>query len=111
MKAISKLWQGFKKHLDKFFITIVLLLAALAVAVMVSECIACYLQQLLGLKEKYKVLQTIGFCIGGVLLVWQAWAANRRADAMDTTAREQVNATKNTETKLCRNNRKTPLSI
>ena len=88
MKTISKLWQGFKKHIDKFFfIFVLLLLVALAVAVMVSECFACCLQQLLGLTEKYDVLQTIGFCIVAVLLVWQAWTANKRADAMDDTAK------------------------
>ena len=88
MKTISKLWQGFKKHIDKFFfIFVLLLLVALAVAVMVSECIACCLQQFLGLTEKYDVLQTIGFCIVAVLLVWQAWTANKRADAMDDTAK------------------------
>ena len=99
MKTISKLWQRFRENIDKFCIIVVLLLVALAVAVMVSECIACYLQQLLGLDGKYDVLQTIGLCIAGVLLVWQAWAANKRAKAMEDNAREQVKATANTEAK------------
>ena len=90
MKDSSKSWQGFKKHIDSiFFIFGLLLLVALAVAVMVSECIACYLQQLLGLNEsengKYDVLETIGFCIAGVLLVWQAWTTNKRAKTTEAT--------------------------
>ena len=100
MKTISKLWQRFKKHISKIPFTFVLplvALVALAVAVMLSDNIACCLQELLGVDEKYKVLKTIGFCIVGVLLVWQAWAANKRAKAMEATAREQANATKNTE--------------
>ena len=100
MKDFSKLRQRFKKHIDNiFFIVVLLLLVALAGAVMVWDSVACYLQQLLGLEqnEKYKVLKTIGFCIVGVLLVWQAWAANKRAKAMENTAMEQANATKNTE--------------
>ena len=100
MKAFSKLWQRSKKHIDNiFFIVVLLLLVALAGAVMVWDSVACYLQQLLGLEqnEKYKVLKTIGFCIAGVLLVWQAWAANKRAKAMEDTAMEHANATKNTE--------------
>ena len=100
MKDFSKWRQRFKKHSDNiFFIVVLLLLVALAVAVMGWVSIENCLQQLLGLEqnEKYKVLKTIGFCIVGVLLVWQAWAANKRANAIDATAREQANATKNTE--------------
>ena len=71
---------------------------ALALAVIFLDDTAIYLQQLLGLSEepngelrkKYDVLKVIGFCIVGVLLVWQAWAANKRAKAME-------DATENTE--------------
>ena len=95
----SKLRRHFREHIDDILIRIVLLLVALAVAVMVSESVASCLRELLGLEqnEKYKVLKTIGFCIVGVLLVLQALAANKRAKAMEDTAREQANATKNTE--------------
>ena len=92
MKDSSKSWQRFKKHIDSiFFIFGLLLLVALAVAVMVSECIACCLQHLLGLTEsengKYDVLETIGFCIAGVLLVWQAWTTNKRAKTTEANAK------------------------
>ena len=91
MKTFLKLWQRFGEHIDETFIIVVLLLVALvalAVAVMFLDGVASYLQHLLGLNEngKYKVIQTIGFCIGGVLLVWQAWATNQRAKAMENTA-------------------------
>ena len=104
MKAFSNLWQRSKKHIDNiFFIFVLLLLVVLAVAVMGWDSIASCLQQLLGLSGRsekynvYEVLKTLGFCIVGVLLVWQAWAANKRAKAMEDTAKEQANATKNTE--------------
>ena len=93
MKAISNSRQGFRKHIDEglvgMFVFLLVALVALTVAVMVSECITCYLQQLLGLEEKgkYDVLKFIGFCILGVLLVWQAWATNKRAKAMENTAK------------------------
>ena len=91
-------WDHFKEqHIDKILIIVVLLLVALAVAVMVSECIACYLQQLLGLNDKYKVLQTIGVCITGVLLALQAVAANKRAKGINISVGKQADATKNTE--------------
>ena len=70
-------------------------LAVATVAVMVSESAADYLKQLLS--EKYDVLKTIGYCVAGVVSIWLAWAANKRANAIDATAREQANATKNTE--------------
>ena len=106
MKTISKLWQRFGELIDNFLSRvglllvakathIVLLLVALAVVVMVSESIASCLQELLGVDEKYDVLKTIGFCVAGVLLVWQAGAANKRAKAMEDTAREQAKATEN----------------
>ena len=108
MKDFSKLRQCFWEPIDNFLSRvglllvakathIVLLLVALALAVMFSESVACYLQELLGRIEKYDVLKTIGFCVAGVLLVWQAGAANKRAKAMEDTAREQAKATENTE--------------
>ena len=95
-KAVSKLWQRwqrFREHIAEIPFIVRLLLSVLAVAavaVMVSESAAGHLQELLGLNEKYDVLKAIGFCIVGVLLVWQAWAANKRAKAME-------DATENTE--------------
>ena len=93
----SKLWQRFWELIDKIPFTFVLPLVALvafgafAVVAMVSEDIANYLQQLLGIKTgrmgKYDMLQTIGFCMAGILLVWQAWAANKRSKVAEDTAK------------------------
>ena len=88
-KSISKLWQRFKKHIDNiFFIFVLLLLVALAVDVMDSNDTVRGLQKLLGLRsEKYDVLKFIGYCVAGVVSIWLAWAANKRANAMDATAK------------------------
>ena len=97
-KTVSKLpqcWQRFReyiKHIDKILFIFVFLLFALVLlagAVMVSKDTEICLQELLGLKrnEKDEVLKFIGFCIAGVVSIWLAWAANKRANAMDATAR------------------------
>ena len=85
----SKLGQCLWKHIDNiFFIFVLLLLAALAVDVMDSDDTVRGLQDLLGLKgEKYDVLKFIGYCVAGVVSIWLAWAANKRANAMDATAK------------------------
>ena len=101
MKAISKLRQRFREHIDNCLFIFVLflvafgsLLVALGVVAMFSDGTAIYLQQLLGLseeskelREKYGMLKALGFCIVGVLLILQALAANKRANAMDATAK------------------------
>ena len=91
-KAVSKLRQHFSEHTDDFLfifglvlVAFGLLLGALALTVMVSDSAADYLQQLL--REKYEVLKTIGFCIAGIVSIWLALAANKRANAMDATAK------------------------
>ena len=101
MKDFSKLWQRWQRFwepTDEIPFIVKLLLGVLVVAtvaVMVSDSVADCLQQLLS--EKYDVLKVIGYCVAGVVSIWLAWAANKRANAIDATAREQVNATKNTE--------------
>ena len=91
-KVVSKLRQCFSEHIDdfRFIFSLVLvgfglLLGALAVAVMVSDSAAGYLQPLL--REKYEVLKIIGFCIAGVVSIWLALSADKRANAMDATAK------------------------
>ena len=95
-KAFSKLRQCLRcfweyiKHIDKILLIFVFFLGtfvALAVAVMVSDSVACYLQELLGLSEKDEVLKFIGFCIAGVVSIWLALSADKRANAMDATAK------------------------
>ena len=58
--------------------------------------------QLLGFSKedennKYSVLRVLGFSMGGLLLALQALIANRRAKAMQDTAKTQVEANKHTE--------------
>ena len=101
MKAISKLWQRWQRFWEPineipFIIRLLLgVLTVVTVAVFVSKSTAGYLQQLLS--EKYDVLKTIGYCVAGVVSIWLAWAANKRANAIDVTAKEQAKATENTE--------------
>ena len=87
----DNLFHKRRKAKDLFIVGgLVFLLVAfitLVVAVMVSESIAASLQQLLGLIGKYNVLETIGYCVAGVVSIWLAWAANKRANAMDATAK------------------------
>ena len=94
MKDSSKSWQRIREPNNKIPFTFVLplvALVALAVAVMISESIASWLQQLLGLEgEKYKVLKAIGFCVAGVVSIWLAWVANKRTKAMEDSARNAV---------------------
>ena len=89
MKAISKLWRCFREHIDNILIIIGLLLVALAVAtaVEVPGNIVICLQELLGLSEKDEVLKFIGFCIAGVVSIWLALSADKRANAIDATAK------------------------
>ena len=53
--------------------------------------------QLLGLDKKNDVLKFLGFAIGGLLLMLQALIANKRANAMEDTAKAQTQANLNTE--------------
>ena len=101
MKAFSKLWQCWQRFwepTDEIPFIVKLLLGVLVVAtvaVMVSDSVANCLQQLLS--EKDDVLKTIGYCVAGVVSIWLAWTANKRANAIDATAKEQAKATENTE--------------
>ena len=100
MKAISKLWQRWQRWqrfwepINEIPPIIRLLLGVLVVAT-VAVMVSNSLQQLLN--EKYDVLKVIGYCVAGVVSIWLAWAANKRANAIDATAKEQAKATENTE--------------
>jgi len=87
----SKLWQFFREHFDItlfIFVSLLATLALLAGFVIFRNGTAISLQQLLGLKsEKYDVLKFIGYCVAGIVSIWLAWAANKRANAMDSTAK------------------------
>ena len=89
-KTVSKLWKCFKEHIGKILLIVFivgLLLVALAVAVEVPKNIVICLQELLGLSEKDEMLKFIGFCIAGVVSIWLALSADKRANAMDATAK------------------------
>lgn len=63
------------------------------VAVMLSKTVEVCIGQLLGLSEKNEILKFLGIGFGGILLVWQAVIANRRAKAMENAANAQAKAT------------------
>ena len=68
------------------------------VAVMVSDTAEAWIGRLLGLglsehNEKNKILTFLGIGMGGILLALQAVIANRRAKAMEDTAKAQAKAT------------------
>ena len=62
-------------------------------AVMLSKTVEVCMGQLLGLSEKNEILKFLGIGFGGILLVWQAVIANKRAKAMEETAKAQAKAT------------------
>ena len=87
----SKLWQLFGEHFDIIlfiFISFFVTLALLAGFVIFRDGTASSLHQLLGLRsEKHDVLKFIGYCAAGVVSIWLALAANKRANAMDATVK------------------------
>ncbi|MCY4387500.1 MAG: pentapeptide repeat-containing protein [Desulfurellaceae bacterium] len=81
---------------------VLVVLLSVFVSVLFCESAEKYIAQLLGVSEtgaskKYESLKFLGIGMGGVLLALQALIANRRAKAMEDTARAQVQANQNTE--------------
>ena len=78
-------------------------LVVLVVTVTLSESVEGCLSQLLGVRgaegvsKKYEVLKSLVIVMGGVILIIQAYIANRRAKAMEDAAKEQAKANQNTE--------------
>ena len=98
------LWEKIGKDLLlSFLIGTFVLLSALVLAVMSSESVEGCVSQLLGVQDtegvskKYGVLKALVIVMGGVVLVMQAWIANKRAKAMENAANEQAKANQNTE--------------
>lgn len=98
-KRVSSLWEKIGKDLLlSFLIGTFVLLSALALAVMFSESIEGCVSQLLGVNgaegvsKKYEVLKALVIVTGGVILVIQAWIANRRAKAMEKQAKAQADS-------------------
>ena len=81
---------------------VLVVLLSVFVSVLFCESAEKYIAQLLGVSEtgvskKYEALKFLGIGMGGVLLALQALIANRRAKAMEDTAKAQVEANKNAE--------------
>ena len=72
--------------------SLLVVLLAVFIAVMFSENL-CWISPYLGLSDKNKTLTFLGIGMGGILLALQAVIANRRAKAMEDTAKAQAKAT------------------
>ena len=73
--------------------SLLVVLLAVFIAVMFSENL-CWISSYLGLTKKNEILTFLGIGMGGILLALQAVIANRRAKAMEDTAKAQATATK-----------------
>ena len=103
-KLASWLWEKIRKDpLLSLLVGVFGLLLVLALAVMLSESVEACVSQLFGVKgeegvsKKYEVLKSLVIVMGGIILVIQAWIANKRAKAMENAAEEQAKANQNTE--------------
>ncbi len=97
-KQESSLWKKTCSELSLRVLLICLLvvLAALFLIVVFDEC-PRWTSQYLGISKKDEALKFLGIGMGGVILALQALTANRRAKAMEDTAKAQVEANQNTE--------------
>ena len=103
-KKVSSLWEKIRKDpLLSSLIGVFGLLLVLALAAMLWESVEACVSQLFGVKDaegvskKYEVLKSLVIVMGGIILVIQAWIANKRAKAMESAAQEQAKANRNTE--------------
>ena len=72
--------------------SLLVVMLAVFVAAMFSKNL-CWISPYLGLTDKNKILTFLGIGMGGILLALQAVIANRRAKAMEDTAKAQAKAT------------------
>ncbi len=94
MKWVSNLWETIPGTPGQRTLTILLgVLSVLFIAVMVCKPVETCITQLLDTGGKYETLRALGFGMGGILVVLQFLIANRRAYAMEETAKAQVKAT------------------
>ena len=104
---LSRLSQAFKTNPVSTVLVglsgmVLVVLLSVFISVLFCESAEKYIAQLLGVSEtggseKYEALKFLGIGMGGILLALQALIANRRAKAMEDTAKAQVEANKNTE--------------
>ena len=73
--------------------SLLVVLLAVFIAIMFSDTVEKCVGQILGLSDKNKTLTFLGIGMGGILLALQAVIANRRAKAMEDTAKAQAKAT------------------
>lgn len=103
-KLAFSLWEKIGKDPLLFFlIGAFVLLLTLVMAVMFLESVEGGVSQLLGVQggeetsKKYEALKSLVILMGGIILVIQAWIANKRAKAMENAAEEQAKANEKTE--------------
>ena len=95
--AITNLIQWIKTNpLLTILCSLLVVMLAVFVAVMFSKNL-CWISPYLGLADKNKILTFLGIGMGGILLALQAVIANRRAKALEDTAKAQAEANQNTE--------------
>lgn len=113
-KSISKIkdalkWVRAKVYPWLTFAMVVVLVILLATGVVVmaetSGSVVSRLGSWLGIEEawgkgKHELLTTIAWCIVGVVSIWLALSADKRASAMDATANAQALTAKNAEAGL-----------
>ena len=87
------LWVKAIFSLQRILIFLLVTLFVAFVAAMVCESGEKFIGQLLGLSDKNKILAFLGIGMGGILLALQAVIANRRAKALEDTAKAQAEAT------------------
>ncbi len=92
-KPAFRLWE---KTVLSILLVVLVGLLWLFISVALADC-PTWIRSYLGLTDKNEALKFLGISMGGVLLALQALIANRRAKAMEDTARAQVEANNNTE--------------
>ena len=98
---LSRFWTWlFRSQTLQFpLIVLLIILAAVFVAVLVSKSLEACVLKSLGLEEdaKYEALKFLGISMGSILVALQALMSYKRAKAMEDTAKSQADAVLKTE--------------
>ena len=98
---LSRFWTWlFRSHTLQFLLIFLLIvLAAVFVALLISKSLEACVLESLGLEEdaKYEALKFLGISMGGILIALQALMSYKRAKAMEDTAKSQADAVLKTE--------------
>ena len=95
-------WTGIIVNVAKsvyvrLLVAMLIFLLVLFIFVIFNNGMEKYISDLLGSTDKSDTLKFLGIGIGGILLILQAVASYKRAEAMEDTAKEQAKAVLNTE--------------